>query len=150
MSTLDRQAYVQAVLSLYRRLPGTVTRPRRADRLLAAELHRRGLPLDVVEIALRLAVGRRITRPPDAQPLPPIRSLHYFLPVIEELPAGPPPDGYLDYLREVAPDKEPTSSAITPQTTPERSPGGSTTSPRQLRLPLDPARVKKTTFPDDR
>ena len=138
MNTLDRQAYVQAVLNLYRRLPGTATRPRRADRQLAAEFHRRGLSLDVIEIALRLAVARRRARPLDAEPLPPIRSLHYFLPVIEELPAGPPPDGYLDYLRDVAPDKEPTTTAITPQVTPRRSPRGPTTRPHQLRLRLDP------------
>ena len=33
------------------------------------------------------------------QPLPPIRSLAYFRPVIDELQANPLPDAYLDYLR---------------------------------------------------
>jgi len=103
VSSLDPEVYVQAVLDLYQRLPGTATRPRPADRRLAAELHRRGTRLDVVEIALRLAIARRMARPPDAPPLPPVRSLHYFLPVIAELPSGPPPQGYLEYLRDLLP-----------------------------------------------
>lgn len=103
MSSLDPEGYVQAVLDLYQRLPGTATRPRPADRRLAVELHRREIRLDVVEIALRLAIARRMARAPDAPPLPPIRSLHYFLPVIAELPSGPPPQGYLEYLRDLLP-----------------------------------------------
>jgi hypothetical protein len=138
VSTQNRQTYVEAVLSLYRRLPDTATRPRRADRRLAVQLHRRGIALDVIEIALRLAAARRRARAPDAQPLPPIRSLHYFLPLIEELPAGPPPDGYLDYLREVAPDKTPTPVPVTSLPNLARSPRRPPTNPRQLRLPIDP------------
>jgi hypothetical protein len=103
VNTLDCNAYVQAVLDLYQRLSGTATRIRTADRRLAAELHSRGIRFDVVEIALRLAVARRDARPPDATPLPPVRSLHYFLPVIAELPPGPPPQGYLEYLRHLLP-----------------------------------------------
>ena len=38
-------------------------------------------------------------RPGDVPPLPPIRSLAYFQPVIDELLAHPAPDTYLDYLR---------------------------------------------------
>jgi hypothetical protein len=38
-------------------------------------------------------------RPPDVPPLPRIRSLAYFQPVIEELLESPVPDGYLQYLR---------------------------------------------------
>jgi hypothetical protein len=40
-----------------------------------------------------------VVRPADAPPLPPIRSLAYFQPVITELQRQPLPDGYLDYLR---------------------------------------------------
>ena len=136
MSQESTQDYIQAVLNLYRHLQGTRSRPRRADRKLAAELHRRGVALDVVETALRLATARRQARPPDAEPLSPIRSLHYFLPVIDELPLGSPPEGYLDYLRQVAPDKVSVAKTVTlPKT--RRPSRESDRASRQLRLPLD-------------
>ena len=136
MSQDNAQDYIQTVLNLYRRLQGTRSRTRRADRTLAAELHRRGVALDIVETALRLATARRQARPPDAEPLSPIRSLHYFLPVIDELPQGSPPDGYLDYLRHIVPDKV---SVAKPVTLPKdrRPPRASDRATRQLRLPLD-------------
>ena len=52
-----------------------------------------------VESALLLASLRRLVRPTNVPPLPPIRSLAHFLPVIEELLAHPVPDNYLEYLR---------------------------------------------------
>ena len=52
-----------------------------------------------VEAALLLATLRRLSRPSELPPLPKIRSLAYFLPVIAELQQQPLPDGYLDYLR---------------------------------------------------
>ena len=42
---------------------------------------------------------------PTATPLGTIRSLSYFLPVIEELRRQPPPEGYLDYLRAARTDR---------------------------------------------
>jgi hypothetical protein len=131
----DKQAYVQEVLSLYRRLPGTRSRPRPADRRLAEKLYHRGVRLDVIEVAMRLALGRRNARPPDADPLPPIRSLHYFLPVIDELPPGPPPKGYLDYLRDTVPDKLTATPTITPPNK-RRSDRPSCRTSLQLPLPL--------------
>ena len=58
---------------------------RRNDRLLAAALYDRGVSATTVENALILAASRRIFRSPDALPLQPIRSLHYLLPVIDEV-----------------------------------------------------------------
>jgi len=55
--------------------------------------------LTIVEAAFLLATARRIDRPPDADPLNPILSLHYFLPVIEELLQRPPSAAYLRHLR---------------------------------------------------
>jgi len=95
--TSDR--YVDRVLSLYRATPGTTGRARPADRRLAADLQARRVPLSLVEHALLLAVARRSVRPPDAAPLPPARSLHYFLPVIEELLARPLDPAFVTYLR---------------------------------------------------
>lgn len=57
----------------------------RPDRILAAQLHERGVPLAAVENALTLAAARRVMRPADAPPLGAIRSLAYFAPVIEEV-----------------------------------------------------------------
>jgi len=91
--------YVERVLHLYRNLPHIRPRTGPADRCLAEDLERRGIPLPLVEGALCLAVLRRLQRPPEAFPLPPIRSLHYILPVLDELQdQAPLKDGYLGYL----------------------------------------------------
>jgi len=39
-------------------------------------------------------------RSPQAPKLGPIRSLHYFAPVIEEVRSNPLPESYLEYLRQ--------------------------------------------------
>ncbi len=46
-----------------------------------------------------LSMGPGAARPANALPLGPIRSLHYFLPVIEELLVHPLPQAYVAYLR---------------------------------------------------
>ena len=96
---IGREEYVQAVLTAYRQTPGTAGTIRRPDRLLAAQLHARGVPLSAVENALVLAAARRMIRPTVAPPLDTIRSLAYFSPVIEEvLELRVSPD-YFQYLR---------------------------------------------------
>ena len=97
---VSRDQYIQAVLGAYRQTQGTAGTIRRPDRLLAAQLYERGVPLCAVENAFVLAASRRLIRPADAQPLTTIRSLAYFLPVIEEvlqLRVGP---DYFHYLRQ--------------------------------------------------
>lgn len=98
MTHPDLVPYLHHVLDLYRRSPDTRGRCRTADRRLAATLHRRGVPISIVRAALILAAARRRARSPDAQPLQPIASLHYFLPVIDELLAEPPDPRYIDLL----------------------------------------------------
>ncbi|HEV2444590.1 MAG TPA: hypothetical protein VGS58_01655 [Candidatus Sulfopaludibacter sp.] len=96
---LSQEEYVRQVLESYRKTPGTMGTVRRADRMLAAQLHQRGLSVKVIENALGLAATRRSIRPAGAPPLGTIRSLAYFLPVIEEvLHLRVSPD-YFDYLR---------------------------------------------------
>jgi hypothetical protein len=95
----DAQHYVQTLLDLYLALPETPTRVSRFDRRLALELFQRAVPHSTVEAAFLLASARRIYRPPDAPALGPIRSLHYFLPVIEEISHRPLPNDYIRYLR---------------------------------------------------
>ena len=95
-----QEGYIRQVLEAYRKTPGTMGTVRRADRLLAAQLYQRGLSVKVIENALVLAATRRLIRPADAPPLGTIRSLAYFLPVIEEvLHLRVTPD-YFDYLRQ--------------------------------------------------
>ena len=94
-----QQEYVRQVLEAYRNTPGTTGTVRRADRLLAAQLHQRGLSLKAIENALVLAAARRLIRPADAPPLGTIRSLAYFLPVIEEVLESRVSADYFDYIR---------------------------------------------------
>jgi hypothetical protein len=96
-------SYARTVLRLYLELPDTPSRARPHDRRLAQQLLDQGVALALIETALLLATARRAARSPSATPLGPIRSLSYFLPVIEELRRLPPPDGYLDYLRAARP-----------------------------------------------
>ena len=96
---MEQREYVCRILDAYRITPGTCGAVRRADRLLAAQLHERGVPAETVENALTLAAARRRVRPASAPPLATVRSLAYFLPVIEEvleIAAGPE---YFRYLR---------------------------------------------------
>ena len=98
-TALSREEYVRQVLEAYRKTPGTMGTVRRADRLLAAQLHQRGLSLKIIENALVLAAMRRLIRPSDAPPLGTIRSLAYFLPVIEEVLEMRVSPNYFEYLR---------------------------------------------------
>jgi len=111
------------VLTLYLDRPDTPLRASIPDQRQARIWCDRGVPLPVVETALLLACLRRMARPSDVPPLPRIRSLAYFQPVVDELLEHPTPSGYLEYLR------------------------------LKLRNTLDnpaPAKVQKTTLSDDR
>jgi hypothetical protein len=91
--------YVHTVLKIYVGLPETPTRPRPQDRKLAQELFMQGIEVTVVEAALLLASVRRLARDSSAPRLSPVRSLHYFLPVIEEIQITPVTNDYVAYLR---------------------------------------------------
>ena len=95
----SQEEYIRQVLEAYRKTPGTMGTVRRADRMLAAQLHQRGLAVSVIENAFVLAAARRLMRPADAPPLGTIRSLAYFLPVIEEVLESRVSPDYFDYLR---------------------------------------------------
>jgi hypothetical protein len=95
----SREQYIQKVLQAYRNTPGTCGNLRRPDRLLAGQLYQRGVPLSKVEDALVLAAARRLIRSGDAPPLNTVRSLAYFLPVIEEVLESEIAEKYFQYLR---------------------------------------------------
>ena len=115
--------YVSSVLTLYVDLPDTALRANTQDQRQARTWYDRGVPLSVVETSLLLASLRRLARPPGVPPLPRIRSLAYFQPVIEELLESPVPDSYLQHLRFKL---------------------------RSIVDKADPAAVQKTTFSADR
>jgi hypothetical protein len=94
-----QEEYIRQVLEAYRKTPGTMGTVRRADRMLAAQLYQRGVSVTVVENALVLAATRRLIRPAGAPPLGAIRSLAYFLPVIEEVRELRVSPDYFRYLR---------------------------------------------------
>jgi hypothetical protein len=96
----QRADYLKRLLDLYCGLPHTAARrPSRYDRQLAEQLFDRGLELPIIEAAFLLAIARRTRHDLQAPTLPRIRSLAYFLPIIEEVLQQPPDAGYLDYLR---------------------------------------------------
>jgi len=96
---IDSSEYARRVLEAYRATPGTAGVVRRADRLLALQLHERGVPLDAVENAFVLAAARRIIRSEQAPPLGTVRSLAYFVPVIEEVLQLKVSQEYFQHLR---------------------------------------------------
>jgi len=96
----NEEEYIRQVLEAYRKTPGTMGTVRRADRMLAAQFYQRGLSVKVIENALVLATARRLIRPADAPPLGTIRSLAYFLPVIEEVLGLRVSPDYFQYLRQ--------------------------------------------------
>lgn len=90
--------YVTGVLRSYLDLPDTPTRARTADRVLARSLFAQAVPLELIRAAFVLAYARRTCRPPDAPRLGPVRSMHYFMHVIEELRLSPPDPAYIRHL----------------------------------------------------
>jgi hypothetical protein len=93
------EEYVRRVLEAYRKTPGTMGTVRRPDRAVAVQLYQRGVSVIAIENAFVLAAARRLMRPADAPPLGTIRSLAYFLPVIEEVLSLRVSPDYFRYLR---------------------------------------------------
>lgn len=97
--TLACEEYVRTVLEAYRNTQGTCGHVRKPDSLLAIQLYHRGIQVNTVENALVLGALRRIIRPADAPVLAKVRSLAYFLPVIEEVLEMKVGDEYFEYAR---------------------------------------------------
>jgi len=94
-----QQQYIHQVLEAYRKTPGTTGTIRHPDRVLAAQLFHRGISVRMIENAFVLAATRRMVRPADAHPLGTIRSLAYFVPIIEEVQELRVSPDYFQYLR---------------------------------------------------
>jgi hypothetical protein len=100
MDDRGQEEYIHRVLEAYRQTPGTMGTVRRPDRVVATQLYQRGVSVSVIENAFLLAAARRLIRPAEAPPLGKIRSLAYFLPVIEEVLGLRISPNYFEYLRD--------------------------------------------------
>ena len=96
---MTEKEFTAGVLNLYLSLPHTPARTSRSDRQLAAQWYAQGLAWEMLEGALLLATARRALRDPALPTLPPLRSLHYFIPLLEEVLATPLAPEYVQYLR---------------------------------------------------
>ena len=93
----DQARYLDRLLTRYRNLHGTTGRILRDDRRTALDLYRRRIGLDLVRQAFILASARRAFAP-NPSIREPIRSLRYFLPLIDEIIEHPPDPAYLVHL----------------------------------------------------
>ena len=97
---VTQKDYVDAVLDTYVSLPDTPVRIRGDDRYLAIRWYRQGIVLFQAKTAMLLATARRTFRESDALPLEPIRSLRYFIPLVEEIQDLGIDESYLRYLQQ--------------------------------------------------
>ena len=98
MTLRARQAYVDAVVANYVRLPGTPLRASRQDRCFARTLYEQRVPVRVVYAAFVLAITRREIRSASLPRLPDIRTLRFFQGAIDEVLHTQPDPAYVHYL----------------------------------------------------
>ena len=94
--TASCRAYVARVVRLYLDDPDTPAVPSKADWEIARDLFDRGVPLEDIRLAFKLALIRR--RRSSNKPLPPIRSLAYFRAVALNLSAEETKTDYVEYI----------------------------------------------------
>ena len=99
-SASDCERYVVEVIRLYRATPTVLGRVRLADHLLARRLYEQRVPLYVIRDALVLGAARRVLHNGFSSPMPPVRSLHYFVPLVREVLDRPPGHREIEHLAE--------------------------------------------------
>lgn len=100
MTRKARQAYVDAVVTNYVRLPGAPLRVSRQDRHFARLLYHQRVTLRVVYAAFVLTIARREVRSPSQPRLPAIRTLRYFQGAIDEVLHTQLDPAYVLYLAD--------------------------------------------------
>lgn len=98
--TISRSVYVARVVRLYLEDPNTPVRPSETDWDIAADLFDRGVSLDRVCFAFKIAFIRRHHRA-STRPLQPIRSLAYFRTVVLNLTPEETQTVYVDYIEHL-------------------------------------------------
>jgi hypothetical protein len=96
----ERASFVARVIELYLADPDTPPIPTSADWDIARDIHARGIPLRVVNLAFQLAYVRRKMRS-TTDPLAPIRSLAYFRAVILNLTPEERDSAYAGYIESL-------------------------------------------------
>lgn len=94
-----KQDFVDAILKMYLALPDTPDRFNSNDCFVAKAWFEQGISILQVQQAMTLAQIRRGFRRSDDIPLNPIRSLHYFVPIIQEIQTQPMDEKYFRYLQ---------------------------------------------------
>ena len=94
---MRRKQYLAEILRLYVEAPDTPSRPSRRDWAIAAELYSRGVRLDQLAHAIRLATLRRRL---GQQPQPDaIQSLAYYRTVLHRLTDDELDSAYVSYVQ---------------------------------------------------
>ena len=96
----EQKAYVESVRTCFLSLGCGSRKFGVTDEAEARDLHRRGIPLTVIEEAMLIGACRKYGSWFEGNALEPIRSLRYFDPLIAEIQKEPLPSGYPVYLRE--------------------------------------------------
>jgi hypothetical protein len=98
----EQKAYVESVRDCFLALGCGSGKFGAAEAATARKLHRRGIPLAVIEQAMLMGACRKYMSWFEGRALEPIQSLAYFEPLIAEAQANPLPPGYSSYLRKKA------------------------------------------------
>ena len=93
---VTRRDYLAQVIRLYLEAPDTPDRPSQNDWAIAGDLFRRGIHLDHLAHAIRIAKLRRTL---DGQPRESVHSLAYYRAILRGLNEDALDPGYIDYVR---------------------------------------------------
>jgi hypothetical protein len=95
----EQKVYIESVRRCFLSLGCGSGKFGAAEAAAATNMHRRGIPLTVIEQAMLMGACRKYTSWLQGRALEPIRSLSFFEPLIAEVQEKPPPPGYSAYLR---------------------------------------------------
>jgi hypothetical protein len=95
----EHRTFIKAVVTMFTNLPDTPVTARPTDRKLAETWHYKQITLRTIESAFLLGQLRRLGRPSDYPKLQPIRSMYYFVPLLEEVLQQPLAPDFVEYAR---------------------------------------------------
>jgi hypothetical protein len=126
-------AFVEQVKQLFLTLVPETVSFSNSDHQLACRWHSQKVSLEIVERALLLGAVRKLFTRASKPADPPIRSLHYFQPLLEEVQQIQVKDSYWDYLRLKLQKLGNPSPPPLPTPPRQRNPGNSSASQEVVR-----------------